>query len=87
MKKITRTIETTKALAKIFTPGTEELTIRNFEIAAESRPKMVQKIIKSKLNDGEILLEVQILETTEVTYEMLIETFLANATKVESEEE
>ena len=83
MKKITRTIETTKALAKIFTPSAEELTIRNFEIAAESRPKMVHNIIKSKLNDGEILLEVQILETTEATYEMLIETFLANATKVE----
>ena len=87
MKKITRTIETTKALAKIFTPGSEELTIRNFVIAGESRPKMVQKIIKSKLNDGEIILEVQILETTEANYEMSVEKFLANATKVESEEE
>ena len=86
MKKITRTIEITNVLAKIFKRDGEEVIRRNFEIAGESRSKMVQKIIKSKLNDDELLLEVDILETTEATYEMTLETFIENSTKVESEE-
>ena len=83
-KTITRTLDVTKGVAKVYKAGNDVLICRPFAVFGESDPtKIVKEIVVAP---DERVLEVQIESTIQQTYAMPIEQFIRTAQLVNNDD-
>lgn len=83
-KTISRTIQSTCGVATIYEEATGALHEEAFEeVGAFKTPEDVLKHLRKGIQEGYQVLKVDGVTTKETLYEMPLETFMANAERIE----